>query len=76
MAPLVLGLVLGPLFEKALVQTSALGDGSFGILLDRPIALVVLGLALFQVAAPAVFARLFRRRREARTTPTDTETRK
>ena len=26
-APLVLGLVLGPLFEKALVQTSALGQG-------------------------------------------------
>ena len=76
MAPLVLGLVLGPLFEKALVQTSALGDGSFGILLDRPIALVVLGLALFQVAAPTIFARLFRRRREAATTPGPHETRK
>ena len=76
MAPLVLGLVLGPLFEKALVQTSALGDGSFGLLLDRPIALVVLGLAAFQVAAPAIFARLFRRRREERKTPNHHETRR
>jgi putative tricarboxylic transport membrane protein len=65
MAPLVLGLVLGPLFEKALVQTSAIGDGSLGILLDRPIAIVVLGLALLQVAAPTVFSRLLRGRRAA-----------
>lgn len=41
-APLVLGLVLGPLFEKALVQTSALGQGNFGILLQSPIAVVIL----------------------------------
>jgi putative tricarboxylic transport membrane protein len=68
MAPLVLGLVLGPLFEKALVQTSALGDGSLTILFDRPIALVVLGLALLQVAAPAVISRLLRGRRAAATT--------
>jgi putative tricarboxylic transport membrane protein len=68
MAPLVLGLVLGPLFEKALVQTSALGDGSLAILLDRPIALVVLGLALLQVAAPTIFSRLLRGRRVAATT--------
>ncbi|MDQ4053891.1 MAG: tripartite tricarboxylate transporter permease [Actinomycetota bacterium] len=65
MAPLVLGLVLGPLFEKALVQTSAIGDGSLAILLDRPIAMVVLGLALLQIAAPAVFSRLLRGRRPA-----------
>jgi putative tricarboxylic transport membrane protein len=65
MAPLVLGLVLGPLFEKALVQTSALGDGSLAIIFDRPIVMVVLGLALVQVAAPAIFSRLLRRRRAA-----------
>jgi putative tricarboxylic transport membrane protein len=70
MAPLVLGLVLGPLFEKALVQTSAIGDGSLAILLDRPIALVVLGAALLQVAAPTIFSRLLRGRREAATTST------
>jgi putative tricarboxylic transport membrane protein len=76
MAPLVLGLVLGPLFEKALVQTSAMGDGSFGILFDRPIALVVLALALFQVIAPTLFSRVLRRRRVAQETETPTETRR
>jgi putative tricarboxylic transport membrane protein len=65
MAPLVLGLVLGPLFEKALVQTSALGDGSLAILLERPIALTVLVLALLQVVAPTIFSRLLRGRRAA-----------
>lgn len=74
MAPLVLGLVLGPLFEKALVQTSALGDGSFAILLDRPIALVVLALAVLMVAAPSTISRLLRgRRRPTATTGADTD---
>jgi putative tricarboxylic transport membrane protein len=67
MAPLVLGLVLGPLFEKALVQTSAMGDGSLALIFDRPIVMVVLGLALLQVLAPTVFSRLLRGRRAAAT---------
>ena len=54
-APLVLGLVLGPLFEKALVQTSALGQGNFGILLQSPIAVVILAFALALAAGPSVF---------------------
>jgi putative tricarboxylic transport membrane protein len=67
MAPLVLGLVLGPLFEKALVQTSAMGDGSLAIIFDRPIVLVVLAIAILQVIAPAIFSRLLRGRRPAAT---------
>jgi putative tricarboxylic transport membrane protein len=63
MAPLVLGVVLGPLFEKALVQTSAIGAGNIGIVFTRPLALAVLGLALLQVFAPTIMARLLRRRR-------------
>src|SRR5690606_42039362 len=43
-APLVLGLVLGPLFEKALVQTSAIGDGNLLIVFTRPLCVVVLAL--------------------------------
>lgn len=42
-APLVLGLVIGPLFEKALVQTSALGRGDLTIILQHPIALGIVG---------------------------------
>lgn len=50
LAPLVLGLVIGPLFEKSLVQTSALGAGNLGIVFQSPIAvtiLIVAGLLIF-----------------------------
>ena len=63
-APLVLGLVLGPLIEKALVQTSALGQGNFGILLQSPIAVVVLVFALALAVGPAIF-RLIKSKKES-----------
>ncbi|MFD2090818.1 tripartite tricarboxylate transporter permease [Blastococcus deserti] len=66
MAPLVLGLVLGPLFEKALVQTSAIGDGNLLIVFTRPLALVVMAIAILQLAAPTIMARLLRRRATSR----------
>jgi putative tricarboxylic transport membrane protein len=62
MAPLVLGLVLGPLFEKALVQTSALGQGSFLILLQSPISVVVLLFAVALMVGPKIAARVAVRR--------------
>ncbi|WP_129787018.1 tripartite tricarboxylate transporter permease [Promicromonospora panici] len=52
MAPLVLGLVLGPLFEKALVQTSAVGNGDLGIVFTHPIAVGILAFALALVTVP------------------------
>jgi putative tricarboxylic transport membrane protein len=64
MAPLVLGLVLGPLFEKALVQTSAIGEGNLGVVFTHPIALAVL-----VVAAAAVVIPVLRRRRRRSTAP-------
>lgn len=60
-APLVLGLVLGPLFEKALVQTSALGQGSFGIILESPISVVILIAAVFFAFGPALLGRFAKR---------------
>ncbi|MCG5211878.1 tripartite tricarboxylate transporter permease [Streptosporangium soli] len=60
MAPLVLGLVIGPLFEKALVQTSAQGDGDLTFIFQRPLALVILAIAAALIAVPA----LLRRRRK------------
>ncbi|WP_167044015.1 tripartite tricarboxylate transporter permease [Salinibacterium sp. ZJ454] len=64
-APLVLGLVLGPLFEKALVQTSALGQGSFGIMLESPISIGILLLAALLAFGPMVFGKLRARRKAA-----------
>lgn len=57
MAPLVLGLVIGPLFEKTLVQTSAIGDGNLAIMVTRPISLVVLLLAVAFLVLPGLLLR-------------------
>jgi len=65
MAPLVLGLVLGPLFEKALVQTSAIGDGNLLILFTRPLCLSVLVVAALLLLGPSVIATLRPGRRPA-----------
>ena len=72
MAPLVLGVVLGPLFEKALVQTSAIGDGNVFIVFTRPLALVIMAIAILQLAAPSIMARLLRRRATTRSRRSDT----
>ncbi|MGW3343314.1 tripartite tricarboxylate transporter permease [Nonomuraea rubra] len=64
MAPLVLGLVVGALFEKALVQTSAMGGGDLTIILTRPIALVVFLLAALLLAGPSLLKLIPRRQKE------------
>jgi putative tricarboxylic transport membrane protein len=51
-APMVLGLVLGPLFENTLRQSLTLSHGSGLIFLSRPIAAALLAIALFAVFAP------------------------
>lgn len=53
-APLILGLILGPMTEEALVQTSAFGRGDLSIILGSPVAVVILVLALVLGAAPVV----------------------
>lgn len=62
-APLVLGLVLGPLFEKSLVQTSALGQGNFGILFQSPIAVSILIFALLLAVGPTIIGGIRRTQR-------------
>ena len=55
LAPFVLGVVLGPLFEKAMAQTSAIGEGSFLIVLERPISFwIIVATALMVVVPPIV----------------------
>ncbi|GAA2286671.1 hypothetical protein GCM10010145_66820 [Streptomyces ruber] len=69
-APLVLGLVIGPLFEKALVQTSALGEGTvLPTVLASPAAIVILVLAAVLVAGPVAVKALRRDRDAAPDTP-------
>jgi putative tricarboxylic transport membrane protein len=47
-APVVLGLILAPMLEMSFRQSLSMSSGSYGIFIDRPIALVMLmaGLAL------------------------------
>ena len=52
MAPMVLGLVLGPLFETAMRQSFTISHGSPAIFVSRPISALLLGLALIAVTTP------------------------
>ena len=45
-APMILGFILGPMFENYLRQVFQTAGGSFMFLLRSPIALVFLGLAV------------------------------
>ncbi|GAA2025267.1 tripartite tricarboxylate transporter permease [Pseudokineococcus marinus] len=72
-APLVLGLVLGPLLERSLVQTSALGRGDLMIIFERPISAAFTVAAILAILAPVVLAAVRRRRapgRARQSTPT------
>ncbi|MEV7631425.1 tripartite tricarboxylate transporter permease [Microbacterium sp. NPDC089318] len=62
MAPFVLGLVLGPLFEKALVQTSAIGKGDLTVVFQHPISMTVLVIAVATVVLPKLISVLRRPR--------------
>ncbi|WP_026535113.1 tripartite tricarboxylate transporter permease [Arthrobacter sp. H14] len=64
-APLVLGLVLGPLLEKYLVQTSSLGQGSWSIMFSSPIASVFTTGAILALIGPPV-AGIIRRMRNSK----------
>jgi putative tricarboxylic transport membrane protein len=58
-APMILGLVLGPIFENSLRQSLTLSHGSSAIFVTRPIAAVLFALALLALSAP-LWNRIFR----------------
>lgn len=51
---LVMGVVLGEIMENRLRETLSLGDGSLGILLQRPICILLLVLTLLTVCIPLI----------------------
>jgi putative tricarboxylic transport membrane protein len=51
-APMILGLVLGPLFENALRQSLTLSHGSGAIFFTRPLSAVLLACAMVAVLVP------------------------
>jgi len=59
-APVIIGLLLGPMAEQQLGRALAIGEGSATVLLARPASAALLGTALVMIAWPAL-RWLFRR---------------
>jgi putative tricarboxylic transport membrane protein len=57
LAPVILGLVLGPLMEKSLRRAMALSGGSWGVLFDSPIAIGLWVAAAASLVVPPLLAR-------------------
>jgi putative tricarboxylic transport membrane protein len=56
-APVILGVILGPLAEAQFRRTLLVSDGDFGAFVERPFAAVVLVLALAALAGPVLLGR-------------------
>lgn len=55
-APMVLGLILGPMAEKGFRQSLALSDGNlFGYFLTRPISVILIVLIVLTLISPLLF---------------------
>jgi putative tricarboxylic transport membrane protein len=65
MAPLVLGLVMGPIFEKAFRESLFLSGGELTIFVTRPISAVLVALCIAALLVPSLLS-LMNRRRAAR----------
>ncbi|MFC3228374.1 tripartite tricarboxylate transporter permease [Marinibaculum pumilum] len=59
---LVMGIVMGPIIEDRLRQTLSLGEGSPLIMLERPLTLAIVAVAVLIAALPWLRGRLARRR--------------
>jgi len=60
-APMVLGLVLGPMFESSLRQSMTISHGTLDIFVTRPISAALMFAALLFVAVPGIAHMLSRR---------------
>ncbi len=65
LAPIILGLVLGPLMERNVRRALLLSDGEWSVLFSSPIAVTFLALTFASLTAPALLWLLRRRRQGA-----------
>lgn len=65
MAPLIIGLILGPMAENSLRQALVISMGSWTTFATRPISAVILAIALALLVLPAVIRALRSRRNHA-----------
>lgn len=61
-APVIVGMILGPLAEAQMRNAVSIGEGSFRVFVDRPLSLTLLVVVLAVVLVPRAL-RLMRRRR-------------
>jgi putative tricarboxylic transport membrane protein len=59
-APLVIGLVLGPLLDTSLAQSLLIGYGNWGVFMESPVAAGLLMLAALSILQATPFFGLFR----------------
>jgi putative tricarboxylic transport membrane protein len=71
-APLVLGLVIAPMFEMSLRQSLIMSDGTWLIFLQRPIALALLAICAALLLLSAISALTARRDWRSRLAETET----
>ena len=51
-APVILGVILGPLMENQFRRTLIVSDGDFGAFFERPLSLGLLAISALMIAAP------------------------
>jgi len=61
-APLVVGLILGPMMEQSMRQALTISQGEWSAFVTRPLSGTLLGIAVLLLAAPRVWALLRRSR--------------
>ncbi|MGG5888828.1 tripartite tricarboxylate transporter permease [Falsiroseomonas sp. HC035] len=64
-APVVIGMILGPMAEQAMRQALTISEGNWSVFVTRPISLVILLLALAALAGPRLYG-VWARRAAAR----------
>ena len=60
-APVVIGMILGPMAEQAMRQALTISQGDWTTFVTRPISLVILALALLALAGPRLYGLWTRR---------------
>jgi putative tricarboxylic transport membrane protein len=68
-APVVVGMILGPLAEAQLRNAVSIGEGSARVFFERPMSLTLIAVIVAVLALPRVFKFVQARRQRARTLP-------
>jgi putative tricarboxylic transport membrane protein len=61
-APVIVGMILGPMAEAQLRNAISIGEGRWSVLVERPLSAGVLALCVLLLVAPPLLRRLAARR--------------